>query len=180
MLTMIRFLPTAVCGVLCNVAFALAVPFVPGWMLLGFGAAGTGVSLFTDSQKSTEVSARLTACVVSQVSGLLFALLRADASYWAFAFPATSLSVFGADFIYATASIYLASIAEQGEQGLVGGLFATATQIGVAFGLSISSIPLQAVRARYPEDPHEGLFKGLAASQSVSFSSLSSAPSRTR
>lgn len=102
---MVRFLPTAVCGVLCNVVFALVVPYLPGWFLLAFGAAGTGIS------------------------ALLFAVLTKTASYWAFAFPATvsrngnttevspsspsdivppslqTLSVLGADFIYATSTI---------------------------------------------------------------------------
>lgn len=59
----------------------------------------------------------------SQVASLLFAVIDPDVTYWAFAFPSTALSVFGADFIYATSTIYIASIAEKGEQGLTSGLF---------------------------------------------------------
>jgi len=50
-------------------------------------------------------------------------------TYWAFGFPAATIVVVGADFIYAAGSLYIAKISLPHEQSLSGGLFQTMTQV---------------------------------------------------
>jgi MFS family permease len=115
-LTMLRFIPMFVMGCLCNVFVAMVVARLP---LVVFVVLGT---LLTGS-----------AC-------LLFALIDPSVTYWAFGFPSTVMVVFGADFVYSAGTIFVAKIAFPHEQSLAGGLFQTMTQIGTAFGLTISTI----------------------------------------
>ncbi|KAF8319050.1 efflux transporter [Clavulina sp. PMI_390] len=115
---MIRMLPMSVTGVLCNVVVALAVAHVPGIILVVIG------------------------CIMTGIAPLLFAVIQVDSPYWAFGFPAAIVAVFGADFIFAGGSLFVAKVARHHEQSLAGGLFNTMTQIGTSIGLSISSIVL--------------------------------------
>jgi len=73
-------------------------------------------------------------------AGILFALINPSATYWAFGFPSTVFSVFGADFVYSAGTIFIAKIAFPHEQSVAGALFQTMTQLGTAFGLTISTI----------------------------------------
>jgi tellurite resistance protein TehA-like permease len=96
---MIRMLPMSVTGVFCNVvgkpsstcrtrasslyyvltcvgsafAVALAVAHIQGIILVALG------------------------CIMTGLAPLLFALIKVNASYWAFGFPSAILSVVGAD-----------------------------------------------------------------------------------
>ncbi|KAF8319051.1 efflux transporter [Clavulina sp. PMI_390] len=115
---MIRMLPMNVTGVTCNVVVALAVARIPGIILI------------------------VTGCIVTGIAPLLFAVIQVDAPYWAFGFPAAIVSVVGADFIFASGSLFVAKVAKPHEQSLAGGLFNTLTQLGTSIGLSISSIVL--------------------------------------
>lgn len=63
---------------------------------------------------------------------VLFALINASATYWAFGFPSTVMVVFGADFVYAAGTIFVAKIVLPHEQSLAGGLFQTMTQVSSA------------------------------------------------
>ncbi|KAG8913547.1 hypothetical protein FRC01_004488, partial [Tulasnella sp. 417] len=114
--TMIRFIPLFVSGAMCNVVVAMVVGRIPGSILLGVGGTATGV-----------------AC-------LLFANIVPHTTYWAFGFPAAVLVVFGADFVFATGSIFVAKVALSDEQSLAGGLFNTLMQVGGAIGLAISGV----------------------------------------
>ena len=60
---------------------------------------------------------------------LLFAVIDTHMTYWAFGFPAATIVVVGADFIYAAGSLYIAKISLPHEQSLAGGLFQTMTQV---------------------------------------------------
>ncbi|KIJ62934.1 hypothetical protein HYDPIDRAFT_73435, partial [Hydnomerulius pinastri MD-312] len=119
--TMVRFIPMFVTGILCNFFVALVVARLP---LVVFVVSGT---LITAS-----------ACI-------LFALINPSATYWAFGFPSTILVVFGADFVYSAGTIFIAKIALPHEHSVVGALFQTMTQIGTAFGLTISTIVFNSV-----------------------------------
>ncbi|OJT07812.1 Drug resistance protein [Trametes pubescens] len=119
-LTMVRLLPMCVTGVLCNVVVAIIVGHVPlVWMI----ATGT---LFTG------------------LANLLFAVVDPAAPYWAFGFPAAIVSVFGADFVFATGTLFVAKVCLPHEQSVGGALFQTLTQVGTAFGLAISTIVFNA------------------------------------
>ncbi|EJU05737.1 hypothetical protein DACRYDRAFT_20129 [Dacryopinax primogenitus] len=114
--TMLRFLPMAVAGFSVNVVFALVSGHVPANYLIIIGCIGTGLA------------------------NLLFAVINTGSPYWAFGFPAAILSVFGADFIFASSTLYGAKIARHHEQSLAGGIFNTVTQTGTAFGMTITTI----------------------------------------
>lgn len=63
------------------------------------------------------------------VANLLFAIIKPSAPYWAFGFPASILSVFGADFVFAPGSLFVAKVALPHEQSLAGGLLQTMMQV---------------------------------------------------
>ena len=50
-------------------------------------------------------------------------------TYWAFGFPAATIVVVGADFVYAAGTLFIAKISLPHEQSLAGGLFQTMTQV---------------------------------------------------
>ncbi|CAE6413972.1 unnamed protein product [Rhizoctonia solani] len=114
--TTIRLLPMPVSGLLCNLVIALFIGRISGSVLIGVG------------------------CFFTSLAALLFAVITPSATYWAFGFPAAAVVVFGADFMFATGSIFVAKIALPHEQSLAGGIFNTLNQLGTAFGLAIASV----------------------------------------
>ncbi|KZS91971.1 putative efflux transporter [Sistotremastrum niveocremeum HHB9708] len=116
MLTVVRFLPMTVTGILCNVAVALVIGRLPVHYLVAIG------------------------CTLTAIAPLLFAIINNSAPYWAFGFPAAIVAVFGADFVFASGTIFVAKVALPHEQSLAGALFNTLTQLGTAFGLAVSTI----------------------------------------
>ncbi|CAL1712621.1 unnamed protein product [Somion occarium] len=123
-LAMIRMLPMIPAGILCNVFIGLLVGKIPGVIIIAIG------------------------CLCTGIAGLLFAVINPAATYWAFGFPAAVLTVIGADFVFAGGSLFIAKLAFPHEQSLAGGLFQTMAQLGTAFGLSITTIVFDRVRAR--------------------------------
>lgn len=138
---MVRLLPMCITGVLCNVVVAVIVGHVPlVWMI----ATGT---LFTG------------------LANLLFAVVDPAAPYWAFGFPAAIVSVFGADFVFATGTLFVAKVCLPHEQSVGGALFQTLTQVGTAFGIAISTIVFNAT---IEKKAHElGVDTGALASASA-------------
>ncbi|KZT06091.1 efflux transporter [Laetiporus sulphureus 93-53] len=115
-LTMVRILPMFVTGVLCNIIVALFVGHVPLVYLVAFGTTLTGVA------------------------NILFAVINPASPYWAFGFPAAIVSVFGADFVFASGTLFVAKVCLPHEQSVGGAMFQTMTQLGAAFGLAITTI----------------------------------------
>ncbi|EUC64803.1 MFS general substrate transporter [Rhizoctonia solani AG-3 Rhs1AP] len=122
--TTVRVLPMTVSGLLCNLVVALVVGRISGTALIAFG------------------------CFFTALASLLFAVIIPSASYWAFGFPAATVVVFGADFMFATGSIFVAKIALPHEQSLAGGIFNTVNQLGTAFGLAIASVVSDSVHRK--------------------------------
>ncbi|KAF7312532.1 MFS general substrate transporter [Mycena indigotica] len=118
--TAVRMLPMMVTGFLCNVFVMLVVGRLDFMILIACGTFFTGIA------------------------PLLFALIVPSASYWAFGFPSTVFSVFGADFIFAGGTLFVAKVCLPHEQSLAGGIFQTLTQLGTAFGLAITTIAFDA------------------------------------
>ena len=114
--TMLRLLPMFVAGCLCNVIVALLVGRLPLVLLIVAGTALTATA------------------------NLLFAVIVRSAPYWAFGFPAAIVTVFGADFVFAAGTLFIAKISLPHEQSLAGALFQTMTQLGSAFGLAITTL----------------------------------------
>ncbi|TFY78092.1 hypothetical protein EWM64_g5920 [Hericium alpestre] len=119
--TMLRILPTTVVGIACNVIVALVVGRVDVVYLIVLGTLLTGFA------------------------NIFFALIDTSAPYWAFGFPSALIIVFGADFVFAAGTLFIAKISLPSEQSVAGALFMTMTQLGTAFGLSISTIVFNSV-----------------------------------
>ncbi|KAG9098272.1 hypothetical protein FS749_004259 [Ceratobasidium sp. UAMH 11750] len=122
--TTVRLLPMAVSGLLCNLVVALFVGRISGMALIAFG------------------------CFFTSLASLLFAVIVPDATYWAFGFPAAAIVVLGADFMFATGSLFVAKLALPHEQSVAGGIFNTVNQLGTAFGLAIASVVSDSVRRK--------------------------------
>ncbi|KAG1822122.1 major facilitator superfamily domain-containing protein [Suillus variegatus] len=114
--TMIRFIPMFIVGCLCNFFVAMVVSKLP-W--LSFAVSGS---------------------LLTATATILFALIDPTVTYWAFCFPSTVLIVFGADFVYSAGTIFIAKTSLPHEHSVAAALFQTMTQIGTAFGLTISTI----------------------------------------
>ncbi|KAG8904217.1 hypothetical protein FRB99_002081 [Tulasnella sp. 403] len=157
---MLRFIPMFISGASCNFVVAMVITRISGAILLMIGCAATG-----------------TAC-------LLFAIINTKATFWAFGFPSATLVVFGADFVFATGSIFVAKVALPEEQSLAGGVFNTLMQVGGAVGLALTSVVADKVTQResrkvgidfdprFPEaapPPPEALLKGYRAAQWTDF-----------
>lgn len=114
--TMIRFIPMFIVGCLCNFFVAMVVSKLP---LVIFVVSGS---------------------LLTATATILFALIDPTVTYWAFCFPSTVLIVFGADFVYSAGTIFIAKTSLPHEHSVAAALFQTMTQIGTAFGLTISTI----------------------------------------
>lgn len=64
---------------------------------------------------------------------LLFAIIKPDSTYWAYAFNASYLSVMGADFVFSAGTLFIAKFSLPHEQSVSGALFNTMTQVGPLF-----------------------------------------------
>jgi len=121
-LTMVRLLPMVVTGVCCNVIVALCVGRVDVVYLMILGTALTASA------------------------NIFFALVQPGQSYWSYGFPSAIFSVFGADFVFAAGTLFIAKISLPHEQSVAGALFQTMTQLGTSFGLAITTIVFNRVR----------------------------------
>ncbi|TRM55647.1 major facilitator superfamily domain-containing protein [Schizophyllum amplum] len=116
MLAAVRFIPMFVTGVLCNVFVATFVAHVSIVYLMAFGT------------------------LITSIASLLFAVIDPNATYWAFGFPAAITSVFGADFVFAGGSIFIAKLSRPHEQSVSGGLYNTMIQLGTSIGIAVSTV----------------------------------------
>jgi hypothetical protein len=76
----------------------------------------------------------------TSVAALLFAIIKPEATYWAYGFPAAVLSILGAEFVFACGPLFMSRIAHPDEQSVAGALFQTSTALGTSFGLAITTI----------------------------------------
>ncbi|TFK35336.1 major facilitator superfamily domain-containing protein [Crucibulum laeve] len=114
--TVIRLSPMFVSGLLCNAFVGVLAARVRLVYLLAFGNVSTAIA------------------------SLLFAIIQPEASYWCYGFPSATLGVIGADFTYATGTLFVAKVSRQDEQSLAGGLFQTMAQTGTAVGVTITTV----------------------------------------
>lgn len=77
------------------------------------------------------VSVTVFGTLCTGAASLLFALIDPSAPYWAFGFPAAIICVVGADFVYASGTIFVAKVALPHEQSVGGALFQTMTQVSI-------------------------------------------------
>jgi len=145
-LTMVRFIPQSVTGLICNFLVAVSVSQVPAVYLIVLGTLSTATA------------------------NLLFAVIRTSAPYWTFGFPAAVISVFGADFVFASGTLFVAKISLPHEQSLAGALFQTMTQLGTSFGLAITTIIFNSVLKK--ESRRVGIEVNLSGTNAPRFAQL--------
>ncbi|KAF8331585.1 efflux transporter [Amanita rubescens] len=149
--TMIRFIPMFITSISLNVAIAFIIHRVPIVWLLA-------------------ISTFITGC-----APILFAVIIPSAPYWAFGLPAAICSIFGADFVFASGSLYVANIVKEDEQGLACGLFQTMTQIGTTIVITVTNIVFNRVLAQQSRKqgvanpPRSAQLKAFQAAQWVNF-----------
>ncbi|KAL4258889.1 MFS transporter superfamily protein [Pleurotus pulmonarius] len=114
--TMVRVLPMFIMGILCNFFMAQIISRVPIVYIVAAGAA------------------------ITSTAALLFAVIDPTAPYWAFGFPAAIFSVWGADFVFSSGTLFVAKTVAQHEQSLAGGVMQTMTQLGTTLGVPITTI----------------------------------------
>jgi len=119
--TMLRQLPMFPCGIIANVIIALTIGRVDVALIVATGTLLTGCA------------------------NLLFAVINPSAPYWAFGFPSACLIVLGADFTFASGTLFIAKISPPHEQSVAGALFQAMTQIGSSIGVSVSTIVFNGV-----------------------------------
>jgi hypothetical protein len=124
---MVRFLPMFVTGTLANVVVGLVVGRVDVAVL-------TGKVPYTRYSPLPKVLTKLPVAgtLFTGCATLFFALIDPDASYWAYGFPSAIFSVIGADFVFASGTLFVAKVALPHEQSLAGALFQTMTQVSIA------------------------------------------------
>ncbi|KAI0035354.1 efflux transporter [Vararia minispora EC-137] len=115
-LTMVRVLPITFVGIAANVVIALIIGRVDVQYIVTTGTVLTGVAV------------------------LLFAIIDPSVTYWAYGFPSAMIIVLGADFVFASGTLFIAKITPHHEQSVAGAVFQAMTLIGTAIGLSISTI----------------------------------------
>ncbi|KAF9497440.1 MFS general substrate transporter [Pleurotus eryngii] len=123
---MLRMFPMFVTGIICNIIVVMIVAHVPVVYILASGTL-------------------ITAC-----ASIFFALIPStttSTTYWAYGFPSAIFSVFGADFVFAAGTIFVARVVKPEEQSLAGGLFQTMTQLGTALGVTVTTIVFNRVVA---------------------------------
>lgn len=83
------------------------------------------------------------------ISSILFAIpIPVHTTYWAYGFPAMVLSICGADTLFPTLTLFVATSLPSEDQALGGALINAVGQIGRAIGLAIATAIQTAIIAR--------------------------------
>ncbi|OCF39472.1 efflux protein [Kwoniella heveanensis CBS 569] len=122
---MVRFLPTEISGIICNIIVALIIHRISTVWLLSTGLLATGLA------------------------NMCLALSQQDTNYWVKPFHAMWLSVMGADFFFAPALIFVAYLSLPDEQSVASALLQTIIQLGGSFGISITSVLADVQQNKY-------------------------------
>ncbi|KAG0327778.1 hypothetical protein BGZ99_006885 [Dissophora globulifera] len=80
-------------------------------------------------------------------SGILFAQIKQESSYWSIAFPALILNCLGLAPSWLCCQLNSVADADDGDQGVVGAVYNVALQIGAPLGIAISNIVANSLNA---------------------------------
>lgn len=119
--TVPRMMPLLVMGIAAVFFIALAIGHIDVMYIVATGTLMTGCA------------------------NLLFAVIDPKASFWAFCFPSSCLVALGADFTFATGTLFVSKVSHPHEQSVAGALFQAMSQIGSAIGVSVSTIVFNGV-----------------------------------
>jgi len=135
----IRFLPSFVSGVLGSAFVGFMAARIPAVWILSMGTASMTISC------------------------LLMAVIKPDVTYWAFAFPSTLLTVWGADPVFAAGSLFIAKFALPEEQSVAAALFNTMIQLGTATGVAVTTVVFHSVSRKLDAENKDQLLAYQAA-----------------
>jgi hypothetical protein len=157
--TMLRILPMFFSGILANVVIALIIGRIDVVYIVGALLASAGpFDGLLDSFFAVyfaAVGTFLTGC-----ASIYFAVMDPSAPYWAVGFPSACLVVLGADFTFASGTMFICKVSPPSEQSVAGGLFQAMTQIGSAIGLSVSTIVFNGVLRAQSSSPDASVDRG--------------------
>ncbi|WWC69543.1 uncharacterized protein I206_103485 [Kwoniella pini CBS 10737] len=139
---MLRFLPTEIGGLICNVLVGLLIHRIPAQWIVCCGLLSVGLG------------------------NMCFALSEKNTSYWALPFHGMWLSSAGADFVFAPGLIFVSLLSLPDEHSVAGALFQTLLRLGGSMGLAITSVIFENVKnksLKKNENENESYLKGLKA-----------------
>ncbi|KAI0251788.1 putative efflux transporter [Lactifluus subvellereus] len=119
--TMLRVLPMFFMGIVANITIALIIGRIDAVYIIAVGTLMTGCA------------------------NIFFAVIDPNATYWAFGFPSACLIVLGADFTFASGTLFISKISPPHEQSVAGALFQAMARIGSAIGLGVSTVVFNSV-----------------------------------
>ncbi|WVW83188.1 hypothetical protein I302_105206 [Kwoniella bestiolae CBS 10118] len=114
--TTLRFLPSEISGVICNVLVGILIHRVPAQWIVCTGLLACGIGC------------------------MLFAITGRNTNYWTFPFQGMWLTAAGADLVFAPAMIFVSLLSLPDEHSVAGALLMTIMRLGASFGLAISSV----------------------------------------
>ena len=104
--------------------------------------------------------------VASAIAPLLLAVMRQNAEYWEFEFPAVALIPVATDVLYTISQLVITAEFPETTQALAGGVFNTVAQIGKSVGIALSAVVAGSItaKAQARTDSHEeSLLEGYRA-----------------
>lgn len=144
----LRFLPETVMGATINILIGLYVHRLPANWTLNV------------------------AFIASALAPLLLAVMRPNAMYWEFEFPAVALVPIASDVLYTISQLVITAEFPENTQALAGGVFNTIAQIGKSVGIALGAVVASSVtaKAQAGADSHEeSLLEGYRAAWWLSF-----------
>ncbi|KAG1758738.1 major facilitator superfamily domain-containing protein [Suillus occidentalis] len=126
--TSLRFIPMAIAGTLPSIAAGYYVARVPAYILM------------------------LSGLLVSLASGVIFALIDPDLSFWCMAFfmmITADIAVAGVAVVYPLGNQQIAVSLDEDSQSLAGGIFSVTTRLATAIGLAVASEIADSVSKTY-------------------------------
>jgi len=115
-MTAVWFVPMAAGGMILATVGGFTLHLLPGRILLLISGIGSVLSV------------------------LLFAVIKKEASYWAFVFPAMVCGTIGVDITFLVTNIFITTNLPKSRQGLAGGLVYSVLFLGISFFLGLADL----------------------------------------
>ena len=143
--TMLRILPMFFSGVVANIIIALIIGHIDVVYVIGMLFASVHFVARPDCFTLAALYYSAVGTLLTGCANIYFAVIDPSAPYWASGFPSACLVVLGADFTFASGTMFISKVSPPSEQSVAGALFQAMTQIGSAIGLSVSTIVFHGV-----------------------------------
>ncbi|KAK4215485.1 major facilitator superfamily domain-containing protein [Rhypophila decipiens] len=127
LITAVWFVPMAAGGIVLATIGGFTLHLLPGRILLIISGVGSILSV------------------------LLFAVIRPEATYWAFVFPAMLCATIGVDICFLVTNIFITTNLPKNRQGLAGGLVYSLLFLGISFFLGLADLAVAENKKRTGE-----------------------------